>query len=69
MIDGTEKVNSYMFQFAKWFDNLWIDSILVDGTGASVRLFNVVLRTVQSGSIQFYFIVILAVLTGYIIAI
>lgn len=69
VIDGTEKVNRYMFQFSRWFDDLWIDSILVDGTGAAVRLFNVVLRTVQSGNIQFYFIVILAVLAGYIIAI
>ena len=65
-VDGWAKVNGYCFRFARWFDDLWVDRALVDGTGASVRLFNVVLRTIQSGRIQFYIAVIIVVLTGYL---
>ncbi len=65
-IDGWEKVNRVMFTTAKWFDNLIVDTAIVDGTGASVRFFNVILRTIQSGKIQFYFIMIFLVLAGYI---
>ena len=65
-IDGWEKVNRAMFTMAKWFDNIIVDTVAVDGTGASVRFFNVILRTFQSGKIQFYFFMIIAVLAGYI---
>jgi NADH-quinone oxidoreductase subunit L len=65
-IDGWEKVNKVMFTVSKWFDNLIVDTVAVDGTGASIRFFNVILRTIQSGKIQFYFIMIILVLTGYI---
>ena len=65
-VDGWAKVNEYCFRFARWFDDLWVDRALVDGTGTSVRLFNVVLRMVQSGKIQFYIAVIVVVLAGYI---
>lgn len=68
-IDGWEAINRALYRAAKWFDNLWIDSVMVDGTGASVRFFNVLLRTVQTGKIQFYFLIIIFVLAGYILAI
>jgi NADH-quinone oxidoreductase subunit L len=64
-IDGWKYVNKCFYIFASWFDRLWIDSAAVDGTGASVRLFNVILRTIQSGRIQFYFVVAIVVLAGY----
>jgi NADH-quinone oxidoreductase subunit L len=65
-VDGWVKVNGVMFTCAKWFDNTVVDTALVDGTGASVKLFNVILRTIQSGKIQFYFIVMIFVIAGYI---
>ncbi|MBK23804.1 MAG: NADH-quinone oxidoreductase subunit L [Halobacteriovorax sp.] len=65
-IDGWEKVNRCAFTISKWFDHIFVDTIGVDGTGASVRAFNVILRTLQSGKIQFYFIMIVLVLAGYI---
>jgi NADH-quinone oxidoreductase subunit L len=65
-VDGWEVVNRKMFTISKKFDNFVVDTLLVDGSGASVRLMNVVLRTVQSGKIQFYFIVIILVLASYI---
>jgi NADH-quinone oxidoreductase subunit L len=43
-----------------------IDAIGVDGTGVAVNLFNLVLRIIQSGKIQFYFIMLIVVLSSYI---
>lgn len=65
-VDGWATVNRVIYTASKWFDNKVVDGIGVDGTGASVRFFNVVLRTLQSGKIQFYFIMIVVVLVGYI---
>ncbi len=65
-VDGWEKVNRVLFKFANWFDRLWVDTVAVDGTGASIRLFNVILRTIQSGKVQFYFFVLIVVLVGYV---
>jgi len=39
---------------------------MVDGTGASVNFMNAILRWVQSGKIQLYFIVLIVVLASYI---
>ena len=64
-VDGWEAINRCFWKSARWFDNLVVDRIGVDGTGASVRLFNLILRTIQSGKIQFYFLIILFVLAGY----
>ncbi|MBT3585308.1 MAG: NADH-quinone oxidoreductase subunit L [Halobacteriovoraceae bacterium] len=65
-VDGMAKVNSWAFKVCRWFDDVIVDTVVVDGTGASVRIFNVVLRTFQSGKIQFYIFMILFVMVGYI---
>jgi NADH-quinone oxidoreductase subunit L len=65
-IDGWARVNRVLFKASKWFDNVVVDAIGVDGTGVAVNLFNLVLRIVQSGKIQFYFIVLIMVLASYI---
>lgn len=65
-IDGWTTVNKIFFTASRWFDNRVVDSVGVDGTGASVRFFNVILRTLQSGKIQFYILMIVLVLAGYI---
>ena len=65
-IDGWASVNRFAYRVSNWFDNKVIDTIGVDGTGASVRLFNVVLRTVQSGKIQLYIMILVLVLASYI---
>jgi NADH-quinone oxidoreductase subunit L len=65
-VDGWAKVNRVMFKTSKWFDNVIVDAIGVDGTGVAVNLFNLVLRIIQSGKIQFYFIVLVMVLASYI---
>lgn len=65
-VDGWQHVNRWFYKVTNWFDNLVVDTVAVDGTGASVRFFNVVLRTLQSGKLQFYIIMIILVLTGYI---
>ncbi len=66
VVDGAAAVNRVMYKVAKWFDNVVIDAIGVDGTGVAVNLFNLVLRIVQSGKIQFYFIMLVMVLASYI---
>jgi NADH-quinone oxidoreductase subunit L len=68
-VDGWEKVAKLLMRISKWFDDLVIDSIGVDGTGVAVRVGNLVLKTVQSGKIQFYFTVLIVVLCGYIYSI
>lgn len=65
-VDGWEAVNRFAFNISRWFDNTIIDSGMVDGTGWSVRAVNTILRWVQSGKIQLYFIVLIAVLAGYV---
>lgn len=65
-VDGWAAVNRFIFRVSKWFDDVIIDAIGVDGTGVAVNLFNLVLRIVQSGKIQFYFIMLVMVLASYI---
>lgn len=62
-VDGWEYVVRKIYQVSKWFDNTMVDTVAVDGTGAAVRLSNIVLRTLQSGRVQFYFIIIIFLLT------
>jgi len=65
-VDGMAAVNRVLFKASKWFDNVVVDAIGVDGTGVAVNLFNLVLRIVQSGKIQFYFVMLIMVLASYI---
>lgn len=65
-VDGWAAVNRVLYKSSKWFDNVIVDAVGVDGTGVAVNLFNLVLRIVQSGKIQFYFIVLVLVLASYI---
>jgi NADH-quinone oxidoreductase subunit L len=66
VVDGMAVVNRVMFKASKWFDNVVVDAVGVDGTGVAVNLFNLVLRIIQSGKIQFYFIMLVMVLASYI---
>lgn len=65
-VDGWASVNRFLFRVSKWFDDVIVDSVGVDGTGVAVNLVNLVLRIVQSGKIQFYFVVLMITLAGYI---
>lgn len=65
-VDGWAAVNRTLFRASKWFDNVIVDAVGVDGTGVAVNVFNLVLRIVQSGKIQFYFIMLVMVLVSYI---
>jgi NADH-quinone oxidoreductase subunit L len=65
-VDGWASVNRWLFKASKWFDNVIVDAIGVDGTGVAVNLFNLVLRVIQSGKIQFYFVMLIMVLASYV---
>lgn len=67
-IDGWAKVNKFFYTVSNKFDQVVIDRVGVDGTGTATNAFNLVLRMVQSGKIQFYFIVLIIVLGSYILS-
>ena len=67
VVDGWATVNRWAYTVSNWVDRYVVDSGLVDGTGASVRFMNVILRTLQSGKIQLYFIVLIVVLASYVL--
>ncbi|MDC0255817.1 hypothetical protein OAK75_13025 [Bacteriovoracales bacterium] len=68
-VDGWKTVNEWFFKAARKFDDIAVDKIGVDGWGTGTRFFNVILRTVQSGKVQFYFLIIILVLVSYIFSI
>ena len=65
-VDGWESINRFFYKISAWIDDNLVDQLGVDGTGFSVRAFNTALRLVQTGKIQFYFIVLFVILIGYI---
>ena len=65
-VDGWESINRFLYRVSAWIDNNLVDQVMVDGTGFGVRAFNTVLRVVQTGKVQFYFLVLFVVLIGYI---
>jgi NADH-quinone oxidoreductase subunit L len=66
-IDGWKNVTAYLYKASKWFDELIIDSVAVDGIGGVVPNFiNVIFRLFQTGRVQHYFIFLLLVLPFYI---
>ena len=65
-IDGWKTVNEVMYKTSNWFDRVIVDKIAVDGNGFTVNLFNFILRGVQNGRVQFYFIVLIFVLFSYV---
>lgn len=65
-VDGWEHINRFLYRVSAWIDNNLVDQVMVDGTGFGVRAFNTVLRVIQTGKVQFYFLVLFVVLIGYI---
>jgi len=67
-IDGWASVNRWMYKAANFFDNFIVDNS-VDLSGVSVKFLNVASRTVQSGKVQFYFMVLILAVSFYILKI
>jgi NADH-quinone oxidoreductase subunit L len=67
-VDGWEKVSTVLYKVSSWFDNNIVDSVGVDGWGKATKFFNVILRLVQSGKIQTYFIVLVFVLMSFVVS-
>ena len=59
-------MNRVLYKISNAIDSIFVDKVLVDGTGASVRVFNGVLRTFQNGKVQFYIMMVIFVLGTYI---
>lgn len=65
-VDGWEWVIRTFYRASNWFDRVIIDKIAVDGNGFAVNVFNFILRGIQNGRVQFYFIVLIFVLVSYV---
>ncbi len=66
VIDGWEIIAKKIYLGLSWFDMKIVDAI-VDLSGTIIRFFNVTLRTMQTGRIQFYFVVLFLALSGYML--
>lgn len=67
-VDGWANVNAFFTKISAWWDNHIIDSKLVDGPGLIIKeVFSTVFRSIQSGKLQFYLIVLVAVLGFYVL--
>ena len=66
-IDGWATINRIAYNISNKFDQIAVDGFMVDGLGGkSVKFGNMVLRSVQNGKVQLYFMIIVFVLTIYI---
>ncbi|MCB9094732.1 MAG: NADH-quinone oxidoreductase subunit L [Halobacteriovoraceae bacterium] len=65
-IDGWEAVSRVGYKSSNWFDRIVVDKIGVDGTAVATNIFNIVLRLIQSGKIQTYFIVLIFMLVTFV---
>lgn len=65
-IDGWKNIVAGLYKSSNWFDRVVIDKVAVDGNGFAVNLFNFILRGIQNGRVQFYFIVLIFVLFSYV---
>lgn len=67
-IDGWEKISAVLYKTSNWFDNRVVDSVGVDGWAKGTQLFNIILRFVQSGKVQTYFIILIFVLMTFVVS-
>jgi len=65
-IDGWQNVSRCLYRAHRVFDEYFIDRLAVDGSGKSIRLFNMFLRYAQTGKVQIYFLIFLVVLISYL---
>jgi NADH-quinone oxidoreductase subunit L len=61
-IDGWQHICRVSFKVSKWFDDTIVDTVGVDGAGFSVHVMNVILKFLQSGKVQTYFMVLIVAL-------
>jgi len=55
LTNGSSKATAVVYRGAKWFDQVIIDGVMVDGAGVITSFFGVLFNYWQSGRIQHYF--------------
>lgn len=65
--DGSAKVSRVIYRASRWFDQVVIDGIMVDGAGVMTTFFGVLLSYWQSGKIQHYFTMLILGVVAYIL--
>jgi len=68
LTDGSSMVTNKVSNSSKWFDQMIIDGLIVDGSSIFIKFINVLFRTIQSGKIQHYLLMmILFIFTYYFV--
>jgi NADH-quinone oxidoreductase subunit L len=67
LTNGSSKLTAVVFRASKWFDQVIIDGIMVDGAGVMTSFFGVLLNYWQSGRIQHYFTMLILAFVAYIV--
>jgi len=67
LTDGSAKTSSIIYKSSRWFDQVVIDGIFVDGAGIFTTLCGVILNYWQSGRVQHYFSMLILAFVAYII--
>lgn len=65
--NGSAKVAAVVYKSSKWFDQVIIDGVMVDGAGVITSFFGVLLNYWQTGRIQHYFTMLILAFVTYII--
>ncbi len=63
-IDGWAFINRQVFKASHWFDRVIVDSVAVDGTAVGTEIFSLVTKSIQSGYIQKYIIVLIGAIVA-----
>jgi len=66
IVDGQAAVARFFYRCSNWFDMWVVDRAGVDGTALSVRVMNVILRSIQTGKIQYSILILIIVLAVFI---
>ena len=65
--NGSSQVTGVVYKASKWFDQVIIDGVLVDGAGVITSFFGVLLNYWQSGKIQHYFTMLILAFVVYVV--
>lgn len=67
LTNGSSKATAVVYRSSKWFDQVVIDGVMVDGAGVITSFFGVLLNYWQSGRIQHYFTMLILAFVAYIV--
>lgn len=67
LTNGSSKLTAVVYRASRWFDQVIIDGVMVDGAGVITTFFGVLLNYWQTGRIQHYFTMLILAFLAYIV--